>query len=327
MADTNYSMICSSQANSAAVIRLHSLGDVILSQPVATKLSELCNEVFFVTDAQYQPVVNRMPGNIHSVSAGSNGNPFDMRKLLGRISPDVVIDLQNNFATRFAAIGKPVPGRFHMNRKLRKKVMKKKAVSMPLRTSEFLHCAGFEDYSDPILERVNETAHSRLRIGIVTGGRWRLKSIPAEVITETARVLTDLYHADIVLLGGVEDRELILRAASSTGRSNIEVYRGERGIEGLIETVESLDLLISPDSGPAHLASALSIPVLVVFTSTSPALGFWKKDRSGNFMVPDVECRPCHRHGGRICSDGSEKCRKGILPFALANRGMELIES
>lgn len=319
-------MKCSSQANSAAVIRMHSLGDVVLAQPAAAELSKH-HEVFFVTSEQYEPVVMRMAGNIRPALAGEDAGPFELRRLLKSISPDIVVDLQNNIATRIATAGKPVTRRFRMNRQLRKSVMDKRAVSMPMRASEFLLSAGFAEDSDPVLRRSKRTASEGLRIGIVTGGRWRLKSIPAGVISETSRILADLRESDIVLIGGMEDKELILRTAESTGRGNIDAYCGTEGVEGLIGIIETLDLLISPDSGPAHLASALGIPVLVVFTSTSPSLGFWRTDRKGNYMVLDADCRPCHRHGGNSCPLGTEICRNGILPFDLAERAMEMLGS
>jgi len=326
MVNTDHFTICSFQVSKTAVIRLHSLGDVVLAQPVASELSKN-NEVYFVTLKEYEPVVLRMPGNIHPLTAGGNTGPFELRKLLGKISPDSVLDLQNSLASRIASAGKPLIGRFRMDRKLRKMVMLHKAESMPLRTSDFMISAGLDLDVNPVLENGNITPSDNLKIGIVTGGRWYLKSIPPGVVSETSRILSDVHDADILLIGAVEDRELLLRTAELTGRDRIETFSGEEGLKGLIEVIENLDLLISPDSGPAHLASALGIPVLVVFTSTSPSLGFWKTGRRGNFMVDGLSCRPCHRHGGNHCPTRTELCRKGILPFQLAGSAMELLET
>lgn len=326
MVNTDYSTICSLQVNRTAVIRLHSLGDIVLAQPAASELSK-SGEVFFVTFEEYEPVVDRMPGDIHPVPIESNKGPVGLRKLLSEIAPDSIVDLQNNFASRAATIGKPIGGRFHMDRKLRKRVMDRTAESMPLRTCDFMTAAGFMRNTDPILEKGSRSLSEGLRVGIVAGGRWHLKSIPAGVISETSRILADNHGADIVLIGDSDDREVILRTAESTGRDSIEVYSGDEGVQGLIESIENLDVLISPDSGPAHLASALGIPVLVVFTSTSPSLGFWRDDRKGNYMVNGLGCRPCHRHGGKLCPAGTETCRKGILPFHLASKAMELLET
>jgi len=319
-------MTCSSQDNSAVIIRLHSLGDVVLAQPAASALSQH-HRVFFVTAEQYEPVVARMPGDIHPAAPRRDAGPLALRKLIGGISPDLIVDLQNNIATGIATARRQVAGRFRMDRKLRKQVMDKRAETMPLRSREFLQCAGFTSNPDPVLEKRGISRREGLRIGIVTGGRWFIKTIPSEVISEISRLLSDLHGARITLLGGMEDKELILRTAQSTGRGNIDVYCGGNGVEGLIDTIETLDLLISPDSGPAHLASALNIPVLVVFTSTSPSLGFWRADRKGNYMVSGALCRPCHIHGGSFCPQNTEICRKGILPYHLAESAMELLES
>jgi len=50
----------------------------------------------------------------------------------------------------------------------------------------------------------------------------------------------------------------------------------------------------------------------VVFTSTSPALGFWPAEGS---YGPSAPCSPCHRHGGAGCRLGHEDCRDSLLPL------------
>lgn len=306
------------------LIRLHSLGDVVLAQPAATALSEN-NRVFFVTSTSYAPVVDRMPGNIEVIPFITDAGPFKLRKILHRISPGRIIDLQNNLTTAIATAGMRVSGRFRMNRKLRNDVLLGKAESMPVRISDFLKAAGLNGDVDTILNKGNRSPSDKLRVGIVTGGRWNLKSIPDTVVSEISRLLIDLYNASVILMGGEEDHIRVHEAAESVARTDVAVYAGEGGIAELIERIETLDLLISPDSGPAHLAKALGVPVLVVFTSTSPVLGFWRKGFKGNFMVSNVPCRPCHRHGGKVCPTGEEICRKGIVPRQLTEHAMELL--
>ena len=211
-----------------------------------------------------------------------------------------------------------------MDRKLRRRVLKGEKAEMPSRSLDFLRAAGFDGEASPVLERKNFLREDELNIGVVAGGRWRMKSIPQGVVSECVRLFTDLHDAKVVVTGGAEDRETVLKAAANSGRKGIRTYCGERGIEGLIETIERLDLLVSPDSGPAHLASALGVPVLLVFTSTSPALGFWKNGKNC-YTANQLKCRPCHRHGGNSCPLGTEDCRRAILPLELVRRGMELL--
>ena len=312
--------------NEAVLIRLHSLGDVVLAQPVATHLS-FSSKVKFVTSEIYIPLVERMPGDIEPVPYPPDAGPFELRRIIRDISPEILIDLQCNFTTRMATKGMRVSGRFRMNRRLRHEILGGSSEKMPLRSSDFLRAAGFKDDIDPVLERRNISSDDRLRVGIVVGGRWRLKSIPDSVISEVSRLFIDLYDAEVILLGDEKDRVKAFETAASVGRELIEACAGNGGTGNLIERIETMDLLISPDSGPAHLAKALGIPVLVVFTSTSPALGFWRQEYSGNHMVKDLQCRPCHRHGGKACSTGTETCRRGLVPHRMVSKAIEMLRT
>lgn len=312
--------------NETVLIRLHSLGDVVLAQPVATYLSN-SSKVKFVTSELYTPVVDRMSGDIEAVPYPQDAGAFELRRILRNISPGILIDLQYNFTTRMATKGMRVSGKFRMNRKLRREILGGSSEIMPLRSSEFLEVAGLNDDIDPVLERRQFPADNRLRVGIVVGGRWPLKSIPDSVISEVSRLFIDLHDAEMILLGDEEDRSKAYAAAESVGRDCIKVCAGDGGTGNLIERIETMDLLISPDSGPAHLAKALGIPVLVVFTSTSPALGFWRPEYSGNYMVNGLQCRPCHRHGGKACPTGTETCRKGLVPHRMVSEAMEMLRT
>lgn len=318
-------MICSSPMNEAVLIRLHSLGDVVLAQPAATHLSK-SSKVNFVTLEKYLPVVDRMPGDIEAVPYSSDAGLFELRRIIHKIAPEILIDLQCNFATRMATKGMRVSGKFRMNRKLRHDILGGSSDIMPLRSSEFLGVTGLNDDIDPVLERRNFSNNDRLRIGIVVGGRWRLKSIPDSVISEVSRLFIDLHNAEVILLGDEKDRAEAFETAASVGRESVKVRAGDGGTGNLIERIETMDLLISPDSGPAHLAKALGIPVLVVFTSTSPVLGFWRQEYAGNYMVNGLKCRPCHRHGGKACPTGTEMCRRGIVPHSLVSQAIELLQ-
>ncbi len=324
MENTGNSTISSSSTGERAVIRLHSLGDVVQAQPAATGLSE-SGPVRFITAPQYIQVVERMPGNVTPLSCGEGCTALELRKLLLANEFHGIVDLQNNLTTRIATMGMKVSGRFSMNRRRRRGVLSGASENMPLRYDEFSRAANVVEGIPPELVRKSDGPRS-LRVGIVAGGRWRLKSIPSEVICECARLLIDLYGAEVVVTGGQSDLETVERVRRVTARPGIETYSGENGIGGLIDIIEGLSILISPDSGPAHLASALGVPLLLLFTSTSPALGFWEHSREGAMDSGELECRPCHRHGGNVCRIGSEECRKGLLPLDIVSKAAGMVE-
>lgn len=198
-------------------------------------------------------------------------------------------------------------------------------LSLPWRAEEYLRTWSSEGDPSPVLTRLGMPEAGKFTVGIVTGGRWPMKAIPEGVVAELARLFCDVHGADVVLMGDSGNAVEAHRIVEECGYRSVKSVAGEGGISQLISRVETLDLLISPDSGSAHLAFALGVPVQVVFTSTSPALGFWPLDFRGSFMVNPIPCRPCHRHGGKKCSAGDEQCRKMLVPCEMFEEAMCLL--
>ena len=77
-----------------------------------------------------------------------------------------------------------------------------------------------------------------------------------------------------------------------------------------VAIVERLDALVSNDSAPMHVATAVGVPVVAVFCATTPAQGFGPYGTRAALVEADLECRPCGRHGGRRCPRGTEDCMR-----------------
>jgi heptosyltransferase-2 len=73
------------------------------------------------------------------------------------------------------------------------------------------------------------------------------------------------------------------------------------------------DLVIAGDTGMGHLASALGIPVLVLYGSTVPELGYTPTGAHSVLQV-ELPCRPCHVHGAKRCWLGHRRCLRDITP-------------
>ncbi len=302
------------------IIRLHSLGDVVLASGTAHSMSQE-NPVTFLSRPVYEPVIKRIPGDIKSMSL--TGGWRELRQISAGFS--TIVDLQNNTTTRLALTGRRV-NRFRFSRRKRRKVLLGADTTLPWRAEEYLHAWGGKGNPDPVLERLSKPSGDNFTVGIVAGGGWPMKTIPPGVVTELARLFCDVKGARVLILGDSNDLPLSEYIVEQTGYRDVATVAGEGGISELINRIENLDLLVSPDSGPAHIAMALGVPVQVVFTSTSPALGFWSPDFKGSFMVNPIPCRPCHRHGGKKCSAGDEQCRKMLVPRELFEAALCLLQ-
>lgn len=303
-----------------AVLRLHSLGDVILCQPAASLLARGGPVVFLTRDA-YMPAVERFGAGITPACVPERFARTAIRRILSEFRPDRTVDLQASLTTLLGTLPART-SRFSTDRALRRLALRGRA-RMPLRYLEFARTAGFPGSDPPRLQRRIAPGGDQ-SVGLVCGGRWRLKSIPDGVLAELARLFTDLDGACVTLIGGPGDGESIARVAASTGRKGIRIHDGSGGVGGLLDTLERQSIVISPDSGPAHAARALGVKTLVVFTSTSPALGFWSAEGS---YGPSTPCSPCHRHGGALCRLGHEVCRDSLLPLDIRRAALSEVST
>jgi lipopolysaccharide heptosyltransferase I len=107
-------------------------------------------------------------------------------------------------------------------------------------------------------------------VALHTGARWSTKRWPPQSFCEVARRLVREFDASILLVGGPEasgdaqliETELHGRCLNLVGRTTL------RQLAAVLARVQ---LMISNDSGPMHLAAAMGTPVAAIFTCTSPA--------------------------------------------------------
>ncbi|SBV95614.1 Glycosyl transferase, family 9 [uncultured delta proteobacterium] len=65
-------------------------------------------------------------------------------------------------------------------------------------------------------------------------------------------------------------------------------------------------VLVSGDSGPMHLATAVGTPVIGLFGPTTREWGFFPSGPRDRVLESDMPCRPCSLHGRKQCPHGGE---------------------
>ena len=71
--------------------------------------------------------------------------------------------------------------------------------------------------------------------------------------------------------------------------------------------------VVSCDSGPVHLADAVSSPVIALYGPTIREWGFFPSGPQAVIVESDLPCRPCSLHGNGRCSRAGE-CMNSITP-------------
>lgn len=83
--------------------------------------------------------------------------------------------------------------------------------------------------------------------------------------------------------------------------------------------------LVTADSGPMHLATAVGTPVVALFGPTSKAWGFYPSGPFDTVLEQRLPCRPCSLHGSTGCKRDRE-CLTSIEPDEVAARLFTTLE-
>ena len=108
-------------------------------------------------------------------------------------------------------------------------------------------------------------------LAINVGARWLTKRWPPGHFAGVARRAALDRGAGLVLVGAPEDRPLVDSLRGEMGRVETLDLCGLTTLPRLAAVASKVDLFLSNDTGPLHLAAATGTKVLGVYTCTSPA--------------------------------------------------------
>lgn len=117
--------------------------------------------------------------------------------------------------------------------------------------------------------RVGPLAHEPLLTVVHPGAASEARRWPAERFAEVVRHECEAGRR-VLLTGGDAERDLGLRVAEMAGLPQSCVTAGETALSQLIRIVAGAGRVVCGDTGPAHLATALGTPSVVLFGPTSP---------------------------------------------------------
>lgn len=165
---------------------------------------------------------------------------------------------------------------------------------------------------------------TRKKVGIAPGSVWSTKRWRIEGFAEVAQRFA-AENCAIVILGGKADVGLAEEIEKACGGAVLNLVGNTTLIESAA-VISLLDVLVSNDSAPLHLASAAGVPVCALFCATVPEFGFtpWKTS-SVVLGVSGLSCRPCGRHGAKKCVTGTHDCQYGITADAVCDAVRRLL--
>ena len=160
-------------------------------------------------------------------------------------------------------------------------------------------------------------------VALAPGSVWATKRWP--FYAELAEALAS--HARVVVLGAIEDAPLAADVCAAAGKNALNAT-GVLTLLGSAELIRRCRALVTNDSAPQHLASAVDTPTLTIFGPTVPSFGFGPLARhSATMGLSALACRPCDRHGPRSCPLGHWKCMRELTPRDVAARVLDILST
>lgn len=153
-----------------------------------------------------------------------------------------------------------------------------------------------------------------LKIGLCPGSVWPTKRWPALGFSVLAEDLCLNQGARIFLIGSADDRE-VAAEVEAYAECEVENLVGRTSLREWTRVIAAMDIVVTNDSAPTHIAAALGVPAVTVFGPTLPAMGFAPRGpRTRSVEISGLACRPCGRHGAKSCPEGHFKCMRLIEP-------------
>jgi heptosyltransferase II len=329
------------------LVRLGSLGDVVLAGAAGQALHAARPDlpITFLVKAEYAGVVRGQPwaAAVWTLAPGEERAPGGVRAIRRRIHEanfDAVVDLQTSPRSRALLSGHPRVLAWRAARWARRRwVSLRWTAPAPVRP-EWLR---FVDALAPLGVDAGAAAPPRLVVDpaareraaafsagwaggpivlLAPGARWATKRWPEESWLELAGGIA-VRGLRVLLAGDAADRETVPRlAAWAAGEARARWFEGP--LEDLAAVAALAGGAVTNDSGLMHLAAAVGVPVVALFGSTHPALGFAPAGTGHLVLCANLACQPCTLHGLARCPLGHHRCMRDLTPglvlAALAQR-------
>ncbi len=325
--------------NKILIIRLSSLGDILLTTPLIRSIKNKYPhlQVDFLLKDRYGDVLKYNPNirNLFSINSEEDGSIDE----ISSNNYDLIIDLQNNFRSkkilrRFKT--KPTPHIVKFKKLDYKKFllvnfkinMLKEASPIPVRYaqtfgSNILDEKGLEIFLPEQIKSVLNSDDNY--IGFAPGSRHFTKMWPKEFYIYLAKILLRRGFK-VVLFGGKDDKTTCEEITKAVPGS-INLCNDDHILQ-VAADMKKCKVVVCNDSGLMHTACAVGTPVLAFFGSTVKEFGFTPyKNKNLILENNSLSCRPCSHIGRSRCPKKHFKCMMELTPEITFNKLNQLLNT
>ncbi len=288
-----------------AVIRLSAMGDVAMTVPVIRAMVAQSRslgttvKITIVSRPFFKPFFDGIPNvDFFAVDVKERHKGFfGLLKLysdLKKLNIDAVADLHNVLRsqiirTLFSLSGKKVAATDKGRAEKKALTRAEKKVFQPVKTMVERHVETFKklgfsvDLSLPnfpekaiLSEEILSVSGKKNNynwIGIAPFAQYESKVYPLDLMQKVIDNLAENGNYKLFLFGGGKEETEKLNTLAKQ-RENIVVVAGKLKFNQELQLISNLDVMLSMDSGNAHIAAMLGVKVITLWGATHPFAGF-----------------------------------------------------
>lgn len=283
-----------------AVIRLSAMGDVAMTVPVIRAFVKQNPQVkiTLISRPFFKPFFDGIP-NLEFFTFDAKGKHKGFLGLirlfreLRKLNIDAFADLHNVLRSKivrtlFALSGKKTA--FVDKGRAEKKALTRAenkifepVTSMFDRHVKVFQELGFKiDLSNPIFPHKQKMdqevidlvgGENQNWIGIAPFAQYDSKVYPQDLMQKVIDLLDENLNNKILLFGG-GNKEIQILNQFAEAKQNVTVVAGKITLKQELQLISNLDVMLSMDSGNAHIAAMLGVKVITLWGATHPFAGF-----------------------------------------------------
>lgn len=315
------------------IIRLSSLGDVLLTTPLIRSLKGRYKDlnIDFLVKKEYSEVFQNNPYLNKVLLLETKASDF----CIDSDHYDLIVDLQNNFRSKKLTGGfkKRIVrlNKHSIDKFLLVHFKYNRLQGLPGIAVRYAETLGKDLLDDRGLdlfipkETISRISVREKTIGLCPGSRHFTKRFPAEKFIEAGNIFAKEGY-QVVVFGGKDEREIcaVIAGKISNGRD----LSTDNDLFQTSADMKMCEGIICNDSGLMHVACAAGVPVVTVFGSSVREFGFAPYNNR-HFLIErkDLGCRPCSHIGMERCPKKHFRCMQEILPEEVYNSLKKLINN
>lgn len=308
------------------IIRLSSIGDIVLTSPVVRCLKKQMPEVeiHFLTKQAFTDVVKNNP----YISRVLTYEDLDLATLR-KENYDFVVDLHHNLRTaKLKQLLKSQSASFPKLNVQKWLLVNFKLNFLPdvhivdryMETVAKFNIKNDDEGLDYFITSSDELAIQKIPSGFkekyiawVIGAAHATKQLPLDKMISIGQKL----KTPVVLLGGKNDTAISSKLKEALGENVFDAC-GKFSLNESAALVKYSSAVITHDTGLMHIAAAFRKRIISLWGNTVPEFGMYPylpsglKENSTILEVKNLRCRPCSKIGFDKCPKGHFRCMRNI---------------